>query len=632
MALATLTIDLITRLAKLEEGLAKATKLNADAAAAIDAKWKSLGAGAKALGSAIGGAFSVAAIEQFTRATIDQIDALNDAKDATGSTIENLSALEDVARRNGGTMDVVTGILVKFNGVLKEADGKNGVSQALKAIGLDAAALKQIDPAEALRQTAVALAGFADDGNKARIVQELFGKSIKDAAPFLKDLAEQGRLNATVTTDQADAAEKFNKQLFALQTNASNAARSVISEYLPALNKLADEFKESAKSGTLLYDTFIKLSKLSFSGSLVGLTLGATNNSSAADRLQQQIVGLENVQQREPDNAQNNRRLENLRAQLTNLREIERFQMKTTGLPTAGGASGTPTPGLPDFGGGGGKTSGKKDEPLGAIRNAQNQYLVDFLKSEKAAYNQDFSVPSQPFGPDIDPETLDRRNQATADYKAILESLPINQIERLNLLQAELNQKYEDGKLSLAEYTQATDEVSAGLGRIKAAGIDVGAELQQVLGSSLRDSLSGNFDSIAERWQNMILDMVAKAAEADLMNLLTGKGLGGNTAALFSNFASFFSSLPGFASGGDHKGGFRLVGERGPELEFTGPSRIMNATQTQQVMRGGSSKAPVYNINVAAGVGKAELYEAVQRGIQVSKADARQLLKTAGGY
>src|SRR5207344_1814111 len=106
-------------------------------------------------------------------------------------------------------------------------DGTDTISLALKQIGLDAKALKEIDPAEALRQTARALATFADDGNKARLVQELFGKSIREAGPFLKDLAEQGQLNATVTTEQAKAAETLNKQFFALQTATSDAARAL---------------------------------------------------------------------------------------------------------------------------------------------------------------------------------------------------------------------------------------------------------------------------------------------------------------------------------------------------------------------------------------------------------------------
>lgn len=43
-------------------------------------------------------------------------------------------------------------------------------------------------------------------------------------------------------------------------------------------------------------------------------------------------------------------------------------------------------------------------------------------------------------------------------------------------------------------------------------------------------------------------------------------------------------NLPRFADGGTHLGGLRLVGENGPELEVTGPSRIYNANQTQNLL------------------------------------------------
>lgn len=42
--------------------------------------------------------------------------------------------------------------------------------------------------------------------------------------------------------------------------------------------------------------------------------------------------------------------------------------------------------------------------------------------------------------------------------------------------------------------------------------------------------------------------------------------------------------VPAFAGGGDHKGGFRLVGEKGPELELTGPSRIYDAATTRKIL------------------------------------------------
>lgn len=44
--------------------------------------------------------------------------------------------------------------------------------------------------------------------------------------------------------------------------------------------------------------------------------------------------------------------------------------------------------------------------------------------------------------------------------------------------------------------------------------------------------------------------------------------------------------LPAFASGGDHAGGLRLVGEYGPELEATGPARYFDSAQTQRMLHG----------------------------------------------
>ena len=49
--------------------------------------------------------------------------------------------------------------------------------------------------------------------------------------------------------------------------------------------------------------------------------------------------------------------------------------------------------------------------------------------------------------------------------------------------------------------------------------------------------------------------------------------------------------IPGFASGGMHLGGLRIVGENGPELEATGPSRIWNAQQMANALGGGMDSA-----------------------------------------
>jgi hypothetical protein len=49
------------------------------------------------------------------------------------------------------------------------------------------------------------------------------------------------------------------------------------------------------------------------------------------------------------------------------------------------------------------------------------------------------------------------------------------------------------------------------------------------------------------------------------------------------------AQVPAFATGGMHMGGARIVGERGPELEVTGASRIYNNGDTMNML----SNAPV---------------------------------------
>jgi hypothetical protein len=229
-----------------------------------------LGAAFGTLGANLAATFSVGALTAFVKTTVSGIDALNDLKDATGSSIENISALEDVAARTGTSFETVGTSLIKFNKALSDAKPNSQIELALKAIGLSAKELKAIDPAEALRTAAVALSGFADDGNKARIVQELFGKSLREVAPFLNDLAEKGKLNATVTTEQAKQAEKFNHELESLAKNSKDAGRAIVSDLLPPINKL---FERANNAGG-----FLNLFKQGLKVDLDQLSAGRTSD------------------------------------------------------------------------------------------------------------------------------------------------------------------------------------------------------------------------------------------------------------------------------------------------------------------------------------------------------------------
>lgn len=92
-----------------------------------------------------------------------------------------------------------------------------------------------------------------------------------------------------------------------------------------------------------------------------------------------------------------------------------------------------------------------------------------------------------------------------------------------------------------------------------------------VAGESLREGLGQVFKGIAA-------DLIKSGIHRMISSLFLGGGGG-----------LFGLRIPGFATGGQHGGGWRIVGERGPELEATGPARYFTATQTQQMLAGGGA-------------------------------------------
>lgn len=255
MAIAKLSIDIEARLANLQAGLDKAGLLAERTANQISGAFSGLKSVAATVGPALVAVFAVAGIAGFVRQTLDGIDALNDLSDATGASVENLSALEDAAARTGTQMDTVGAALIKLNQQLAAAKPGNETDQALRAIGLSAEELRRSDPAQALLQVAQSLQQFEDDGNKARLVQELFGKSVKEVAPLLKDLAESGQLNATVTREQADQVDRFNKELARLGKTATDVARDISGPLITAINNLLERGRKEGFLSALFTPT-----------------------------------------------------------------------------------------------------------------------------------------------------------------------------------------------------------------------------------------------------------------------------------------------------------------------------------------------------------------------------------------
>lgn len=165
---------------------------------------------------------------------------------------------------------------------------------------------------------------------------------------------------------------------------------------------------------------------------------------------------------------------------------------------------------------------------------------------------------------------------------------------------------------------------------------------QGSLGSTIKDTLTGDFDDIGSRWVDLLNQMAADALAAQLTRSLFGEagggakgssGLMGAVGGLFKGSSggggsaggllSLFSSFAGlFDRGGPIPAGqFGIVGERGPEI-VRGPANVTGREQTAKQMGGNSLSIGQM---VFPGVTNAK------EAREASGVAARQLAKVVGG-
>lgn len=135
---------------------------------------------------------------------------------------------------------------------------------------------------------------------------------------------------------------------------------------------------------------------------------------------------------------------------------------------------------------------------------------------------------------------------------------------------------------------------------------DAEADNYQDVALGLLDSIDTSLESLSAA------TVSAEQVIADAINAGTAAQLTGLRAIVA---ALKGEQIPAFASGGYHLGGLRLVGENGPELEATGPSRIWNAQQTMAFLGG------------SGGASTARLEALIERLIEESRVQASATIR-----
>lgn len=274
-SLGTLTLDLIAKTGGFESGMDKAARIadkrtreieqQATARAraietAFSGMAKSMVAPLAGAAIGLGGIASLDALKSSIDTAIEGFAGLKDAAEKTGASVENLSALKGVAKIGGHDFAEVEGGITRLNKALHGTDDESkGAGKAISALGLDLQTLRDMDPAEAMLELAKAQESFADGGGKSAAMMAILGKNGAALIPYLKDLAEQGALVGKVTTEQAAAADEYEKNIKKLQTAWGGLSKQMAVAVVGPAKDITDWMVKAQKEGGMLNAVFVGL-------------------------------------------------------------------------------------------------------------------------------------------------------------------------------------------------------------------------------------------------------------------------------------------------------------------------------------------------------------------------------------
>lgn len=254
MSLGKLVVSLVAESAQFISGTSRAAAAARSSATSIDTSMASIAKGF--LASQVVIEATQFAMSSFAK-TFETAGQVMDSQQSFGTAPEKFYALQRAVESTGESFEAVPGILNKLNAALQDTESElEGKGALFGAIGLSLDDLKKQDPADALRSIVVALQDLADPAERARMGQELLGKSYAGAANALVGLtAEQdGSKNATIL--QIEATDALNDKMSAGAAAASDYALSLMGDLAPALSALYDAFTDTGTAGEGMGSTF----------------------------------------------------------------------------------------------------------------------------------------------------------------------------------------------------------------------------------------------------------------------------------------------------------------------------------------------------------------------------------------
>lgn len=195
------------------------------------------------LTSALGGlvpAAGIAGIAALGKRAIDTADNLNDLSQRTGVAVPILSKFGAAANDSGSSIDEVGKAMGRLaKGIVDPASKAN---EALRSIGINSTdASGKVRSMDAIMlDVADKFSRMPDGAQKTALAMELFGRAGANLIPMLnggRDALSQ--YSATIDTEMAQAADKFNDALNAIARSVAGPFNQAITALLPFITQLA---------------------------------------------------------------------------------------------------------------------------------------------------------------------------------------------------------------------------------------------------------------------------------------------------------------------------------------------------------------------------------------------------------
>lgn len=650
MAIATLTIDIVAKLASIERDMGRAAHIAESNAKRMAAAFSGVGDTLKTAFAGIAAGASIQWLSGFVTDALDAQDALVDLNKSTGISIDLLAGLKGAASSAGTDLEGVASAVNKLSINIAKAPEK------FAEIGINAK-----DPLEALKQLADVFAAIEDPQQRAAVAAEAVGKSWASLAPLLSDGGDAlgeviGKFQEAsgVTEESARAAADLNDRLDLLKSSITAIGTAAATSLIPILDAIAPALTDSAKAATKASAGFSPLAEtmraLIVVGGNVAFVLrgvgteigGMAAQIAALGRLDFQAFSNIGAAMRE--DADKSRKSFDAweRSIMTAGQTFNDYSNEGRGRGVTPDKPAGPTAAAikkfigPDGAGksGGGKTAKAVDDGARLVaqlqdqaRAVQNLTAVERLESQIAdgkykkvsaanleqarglAATIDAMKRSREEAKSAQDAFMATRSEAAALFVAVR-----TPAEELEARIARLNELLESGAISMETFGRAAQEAGKAFQLIKPAlteidqfAVEAARNIQDAFAEFLFDPFKNGTEGMLKSFGDMIRRMIANAVAADLAKRLfgdfgKGEGVGGLLGDGLKWAAGLLrGALPSFDVGTDYV-------PRDMVAQIHKGERIVPAANNRPGALGGHSVSVV--INMGGGGSPAEVRRA----------------------